>query len=370
MEKRSSSKSADRAANSVVECSIELGQMSPFSGNYANCAPVPVVAFHGTGSLHRFVLKRREWNKELILREKSSQIVRSDRWETGGPKEWRDIVIDEGGGVFIHLDGNSFCAFAPDFDAARKAALAFRDRFAVPVAESHGRYYLITSYHDNIDTEPVDLCKNHNHATDDLDLLYGHGFAGWVDSYSDTLMAKNSGLTLLEGPPGTGKTSFLRHLIHRMRETHRFYFVPPANVGLLSNPEFIGFWSHQHACYPDARFVCVLEDSEGVLMVRDNDNRRQAGAILNITDGLLADFLRLQIVCSINCHSSEIDPAFMRPGRLIAHRMFSRMEPQSARRIAEKFGRLLPVQKDYSLAEIFNADERQCTESPRIGFAA
>jgi hypothetical protein len=370
MEKSNSSKPAPKTAVRAVDCSIELGQMSPFSSNYPNCAPVPVIAFHGTGPLHRFVLKRREWNTKLILLEKAAQIVRSDRWETGGLKEWHDIVIDEGGGIFIYLDGNSLCAFADDFDVARNAALAFRDRFSVPISDSNGRYYLITSYHDNIDTEPVDLRKSHNHAPDDLDLLYGHGFAGWVDSYSDTLMTKNSGLTLLEGPPGTGKTSFLRQLIHRMRETHRFYFVPPANVGLLSNPEFIGFWSRQHASNPEARFVCVLEDAEGLLMVRGNDNRRQAGAILNITDGLLADFLRLQIVCSINCHSSEIDPAFMRPGRLVAHRIFSRMEPQSARRIAEKFDRLLPIQKDYSLAEIFNADERQCTESPRIGFAA
>lgn len=148
------------------------------------------------------------------------------------------------------------------------------------------------------------------------------------------------------------------------------YFIPPANAGVLSNPEFIGFWSQQHAAHPDLRFICVLEDSEGALMVRGTDNRRQAGAILNITDGLLADFLRLHIVCSINCKSTEIDPAFMRPGRLVAHRVFGRLDPSTAHRIAAKAGRALPMQQDYSLAEIFNSDPRQNRERPKVGFAA
>jgi hypothetical protein len=60
----------------------------------------------------------------------------------------------------------------------------------------------------------------------------------------------------------------------------------------------------------------------------------------------------------------------MRPGRLVAHRIFPRLGAAEARRIAAKFGRQLPLRQDYSLAEIFNADERQEPEKPRIGFAA
>jgi hypothetical protein len=348
---------------------LEIGQASTFSANYGGGAPLPVLAFHGTGPLHRFQARRCDWNYALVLAEKAPRIVRSDRRESTGEKEWRDILIDEGQGTFIHLDDGFLAAYAPTLAAAKSAALGFRDRFAA-AGPAPATYHLITNHHDNIDTEPVVLSEDRIPTGPDLDLLYGHGFAGWVDSFAATLSSKKSGLSVFEGPPGTGKTSFLRHLIHRLSESHRFYFIPPANAGILSNPEFIGFWSQQHACNPDTRFVCVLEDAEGALMVRDNDNRRQAGAILNITDGLLADFLRLHIVCSINCHSSQIDPAFMRPGRLVAHRIFPRLGAAEARRIAAKFGRQLPLRQDYSLAEIFNADERQEPEKPRIGFAA
>ena len=49
-------------------------------------------------------------------------------------------------------------------------------------------------------------------------------------------------------------------------------------------------------------------------MTRGSDNREQVSAILNLSDGMLADFLRLQIICTINCTAADIDSALMRPG--------------------------------------------------------
>ena len=360
----------NKSAPSDVGCRLDLGHVPPFTTNYVSSAPLPVLAAYGTSALHRFILKREEWDYDRIIAAKFPGILRSDRGESVRGQEWRDIVINDGGGVFIHIDGGRLSAFASDLETAKAAANAFRDAFARPRNSSRGSYHLITNSGDSIDTEIVELAGEVCLEAGDIDLHYGTGFSDWIDSYVETLGSKNSGLTVFEGDPGTGKTSFLRHLMFRLKDTHRFYFIPPANAGVLSNPEFIGFWSQQHAAHPDLRFICVLEDSEGALMVRGTDNRRQAGAILNITDGLLADFLRLHIVCSINCKSTEIDPAFMRPGRLVAHRVFGRLDPSTAHRIAAKAGRALPMQQDYSLAEIFNSDPRQNRERPKVGFAA
>ena len=60
-------------------------------------------------------------------------------------------------------------------------------------------------------------------------------------------------------------------------------------------------------------------------MTRGSDNREQVSAILNLSDGMLADFLRLQIICTINCSAADIDPALLRPGRLLCHRIFNRL---------------------------------------------
>jgi hypothetical protein len=86
---------------------------------------------------------------------------------------------------------------------------------------------------------------------------------------------------------------------------------------------------------------------------------------------LLSDFLNLQVICTINCMSSELDQALLRPGRLLAHKVFARLPREEALRIAEKLGKPLPLRSDYSLAEIFNeAVEQPERDEKIVGFAA
>jgi hypothetical protein len=155
-----------------------------------------------------------------------------------------------------------------------------------------------------------------------------------------------------------------------LKESHRFYFIPTSTMGVLSKPEFIGFWADQRRSHSNRQFVVVLEDSDAALMTRSSDNREQVSAVLNLSDGMLADFLRLQIICTINCSAAEIDPALLRPGRLLCHRVFSRLDFPQAVRLAESLGRKLPVARDYSLAEVFAGHPTDEINRPRLGFKA
>ena len=105
-------------------------------------------------------------------------------------------------------------------------------------------------------------------------------------------------------------------------------------------------------------------------MTRGSDNREQVSAILYLSDGMLADFLRLQIICTINCSTADIDPALLRPGRLLCHRIFGRLDYAHAVRLAEGLGRKLPQASDCSLAEVFAGHDTNEMPRPRIGFAA
>ena len=155
-----------------------------------------------------------------------------------------------------------------------------------------------------------------------------------------------------------------------LKESHRFHFIPTSTMGVLSKPEFIGFWADQRRTHANRKFVVILEDSDAALMTRGSDNREQVSAILNLSDGMLADFLRLQIICTINCSAADIDPALLRPGRLLCHRVFRRLDYSDAVRLAESLGRKLPQASDYSLAEVFAGHETDEINRPRIGFAA
>ena len=111
------------------------------------------------------------------------------------------------------------------------------------------------------------------------------------------------------------------------------------------------------SAYHQMPLVCVLPS-----------NREQVSAILNLSDGMLADFLRLQIICTINCSAGDIDPALLRPGRLVCHRVFGRLDYAQAARLAESLGRQLPQARDYSLAEVFAEYDTDEIKRPRIGF--
>ena len=81
-----------------------------------------------------------------------------------------------------------------------------------------------------------------------------------------------------------------------------------------------------------------------------------------------ADFLRLQIICTINGRATDIDPALMRPGRMLCHRIFDRLPHESAAQLAAHLGKQLPGHGSYTLAEIF-ADETPSPSTQRaIGF--
>jgi SpoVK/Ycf46/Vps4 family AAA+-type ATPase len=186
----------------------------------------------------------------------------------------------------------------------------------------------------------------------------------------EKLRERPNGLSIFEGKPGTGKTFYLRHLMGELKKSHRFYFIPTSNMDVLSRPDFIGFWAEQRWAYSDKKFAVILEDSDAALMTRGTDNREQVSALLNLSDGMLADFLRLQIICTINCSATDIDPALLRPGRLVCHRVFGRLDYPQALRLAESLGRKLPLARDYSLAEVFAGHSTDEVNRPRVGFSA
>jgi len=356
--------------DSKVEFTCDLSKMPMFSTNFGAGAPIPVISAYGVDPAHRYYMRGKNWDYQRIFLDKKTNICRSDRFAGSNGIRWRDMIIAEDDKVFIHLEEGEISVYASDLDTAKNVAINFSDKYSIPAKIDSGCYNLISLSSDGIDTESVPLQDRNKLDEQKMDLFYGEGFSKKNEAFLEFLKNHRSGLTIFEGTPGTGKTSYIRYLIGKLKDTHRFYFIPPASTGVLTNPEFIRFWSRQSTIYNNYRFVCVLEDADGALMTRDLDNRREVGAILNITDGLLADFLKLQVICSINCSHTEIDPALIRPGRLNTHMVFDRMPGWRAQRIAQESGRELPLQKDYSLAEIFNTQATVLLNKPRIGFAA
>ena len=184
------------------------------------------------------------------------------------------------------------------------------------------------------------------------------------DTIISRLSKKNDkGLVLLYGKPGTGKTSYIRYLISKVKKN--FIFIPPHLTVEIVNPQLISLLTE----HPNSIFV--IEDAENIIIDRKKKENSPVATMLNITDGLLSDCLNVQIICTFNTDLSYIDQALLRKGRLIAKYEFTELETGKAQALSNKLGFTSIIENQMTLAAIYHQDEddyQQVKNRNPIGF--
>lgn len=166
-----------------------------------------------------------------------------------------------------------------------------------------------------------------------------------IDSLNDK---EKSGLVLLHGAPGTGKTSFIKTILGAVER--RAIYLTPGYANSLTSPELLSLLMD----YPSS--VLIIEDAEAVLMKRQGDNSNAVSNLLNLTDGFPADYLKLKIICTFNTSLNDIDPALLREGRLTGIHEFKKLEAEEANRLAKHLGKEEEVHHPMTLAEVCNLE--------------
>lgn len=125
-------------------------------------------------------------------------------------------------------------------------------------------------------------------------------------------------LVLWHGPPGTGKTTALRALVRAWE--------PWSRASCLTDPEAFlfdpAYLQHVLLQVPSRRRtqLILLEDSGDLL--RAQNAGHGLARLLNLTDGLLGQGLRVLVLATTNTPPGDLDPALSRPGRCAAEIAF------------------------------------------------
>lgn len=138
-----------------------------------------------------------------------------------------------------------------------------------------------------------------------------------------------SGLMILHGDKGTGKSTYIRHLISANPEK-KFVYIPANLVSMLSQPNFSSFLMTLQG------HIIILEDCEEAIKDRKaNGTPAAVSLLLNMTDGLLSDGLGLKFICTFNDDVKNIDPALLRRGRLVSKYEFKALDTEKANSLLE-----------------------------------
>lgn len=197
----------------------------------------------------------------------------------------------------------------------------------------------------------------------DLDLFYEDDFKEVNDTICKRLRNdKDKGIVLLHGLPGTGKTTYLRYLIGKIKK--KVLFISPGVAGEIMNPDFVQLLLN------NPNTVLIIEDAENIIMDRKYSSSSSVSNLLNISDGLLADFLNVQLICTFNSSLTMVDSALMRKGRLIAKYEFGKLGVEKANRLSNHFGFNKLINQPMTIAEIANPNEKtqQFEKTEVIGF--
>jgi len=192
-----------------------------------------------------------------------------------------------------------------------------------------------------------------------IDEMYPFLNGDTLDSYYQRYLDSSASIIILIGPPGTGKTSFIRGFLASTQSSA----IVTYDAKILNGDSLFSDFIDSDIS------TLVIEDADLFLGSRTSGNDMMS-RFLNIGDGLVT-VKGKKIIFSTNLPTiNDIDPALLRPGRCFDVVKFDELKYEHAYALVDKLGIdvTLDENKSYTIGEIFSGTRNSDVKKHKNGF--
>jgi hypothetical protein len=256
----------------------------------------------------------------------------------------KDLSIDNfAANITLHIPVDNFNSVKD---------LQFINEYKADEKKGHNISILIKNQYGDYDFEPLNITVPEDM---NLNLNYGGKFDNVHKNVVEKLNKNDKGLYLFHGPPGTGKTTYIKYLTSQVKKD--FIFVPTSMLDrFINDPDVLGMMVRKK------KAVLVLEDAEKILMSREAGENPFISTLLNLSDGIMADILKTAIIVTFNSNEKTIDKAIKRKGRTMVDYKFEKLSVEDAHKLAKalKFKKehIEEIKEPMTLTDIYNLKDQ------------
>jgi hypothetical protein len=167
------------------------------------------------------------------------------------------------------------------------------------------------------------------------------------DQYMQRYLKSDQSVLLMAGPPGTGKSTILRHMLSDYNLEAEIIY----DEKIMDNDAIF-----QNFLFGSSD-IMIIEDADRILSPREDGDNSLMARFLNVSEGIIKLPNKKMIFTTNITDYRKVDPALIRPGRcfdVLHTRELTFHEAQTAARVA---GLEPPtVDREYTLAELWNPE--------------
>lgn len=180
---------------------------------------------------------------------------------------------------------------------------------------------------------------------EDIEFFYEDSVLKRIKKVIKTISNEKKGLTILTGERGCGKTNLISYMTKKINKD--FIYIPCNLIeNTINNTEFRKFLKINKGC------VLIIDDAEIYFSQMFSKSTSYTNNLLQLIEGVYSDSLKLNIILSLNCQTSEMDKILLESNEILDVIEVGKLNLKKIEELCEYLGQKSKFKSPSKLTEI------------------